>query len=72
MDFVINGDPENPNPHPMDASMVTRFIKEFQLEKEALAAQQQVNQVCYTSSNVCLMLMKWSLKYTICHEGSIA
>ena len=44
----MNGDPENLNPTPMDESMITRFIKEFELEQEALGVQQQVNSVITT------------------------
>ncbi len=47
MDKVINGPDPNlpPSSDPMDASIVTRFVKEFELQQEALALQVGVNSV---------------------------
>ncbi len=45
MDKVISGPaPDDPpSADPMDASIVTRFVKEFELQEEALALQLQVS-----------------------------
>ena len=45
-------DPNTPSSDPMDETVLTRFIKEFKLEKEALAFQYAANNAIQTFNKV--------------------